>query len=484
MAGRWTALHGDAAATRDLVAYDTATGAEQVLAPASALVLPGSKEPMSVDEYALSSDKSKLLVFTNTRKVWRTNARGDYWVLTLDAGTPGALKKLGGDAPEASVMYAKFSPDGTRVAYVRAQNLYVEDLGSGRILPLTKDGGGDIVNGTGDWVNEEEFSIYDGFKWSPDGRRIAFWQFDTSGVERFTLINNTAELYPRVIPFPYPKPGTKNSAVRVGIVASDGGAAVWVKSAEPLRDHYIPRMEWADERTLVLQNMNRLQNRNDVMLADVTSGDARRILRDEGRGWVEHMDEVAWLHGGREFVWVSESDGWRHAYAVKPDGSGKRLLTRFDGDLASITAVDTAAGNLYFIASPANATQRYLYAARLDGDGTVRRVTPAEPAGYPRLQRFTQRTLGDAYVVVVSKPTQDRDRRTSRASIRADAGRQRGPRQQSSTHHRPSSRVPEGGSRRRRRSGRLHAQAEGLRRRAQVPGRRLRLRRACWRDGQ
>ena len=349
--------------TRDLVAYDTATGAEQVLAPASALVLPGSKEPMAVDEYAWSSDKSKLLVFTNTRKVWRTNARGDYWVLTLGAGTPGALKKLGGDAPEASVMYAKFSPDGTRVAYVRAQNLYVEDLGSGRILPLTKDGGGDIVNGTGDWVNEEEFSIYDGFKWSPDGRRIAFWQFDTSGVERFTLINNTAELYPRVIPFPYPKPGTKNSAVRVGIVASDGGAAVWVKSAEPLRDHYIPRMEWADERTLVLQNMNRLQNRNDVMLADVTSGDARRILRDEGRGWVEHMDEVAWLYGGREFVWVSEKDGWRHAFAVKRDGSGKRLMTKLDGDSPRSPRSTRPAGNLYFIASPANATQRYLYAA-------------------------------------------------------------------------------------------------------------------------
>ena len=164
---------------------------------------------MAVDEYAWSSDKSKLLVFTNTRKVWRTNARGDYWVLTLDAGTPGALKKLGGDAPEASVMYAKFSPDGTRVAYVRAQNLYVEDLASGRILPLTTDGGGDIVNGTGDWVNEEEFSIYDGFKWSPDGRRIAFWQFDTSGVERFTLINNTAELYPTRDPVPVSQAGNE-----------------------------------------------------------------------------------------------------------------------------------------------------------------------------------------------------------------------------------------------------------------------------------
>ena len=96
------------------------------------------EEADDVDEYAWSSDKSKLLVFTNTRKVWRTNARGDYWVLTLDAGTPGALKKLGGDAPEASVMYAKFSPDGTRVAYVRAQNLYVEDLGLGPHPPADK----------------------------------------------------------------------------------------------------------------------------------------------------------------------------------------------------------------------------------------------------------------------------------------------------------------------------------------------------------
>ncbi len=378
---RYTAVR---AGTRDLVAYNTATGAEQVLVAASALVPPGAKEPLAIDEYAWSADKSKLLIFTNTRKVWRTNARGDYWVLTMDDGKPGALKKVGGDAPESSLLYAKFSPDGTRVAYVRAQNLYVEDLGAGRILPLTTDGGGDIVNGTGDWVNEEEFSIYDGFKWSPDGRRIAFWQFDTSGVERFALINNTDALYPRVFQYPYPKAGTTNSAVRIGIVPAAGGETAWVKSAQPLRDHYIPRMEWADERTLVLQNMNRLQNRNDVLLADAATGESRRVLRDEGKAWVEPMDDVVWLDGGREFVWVSEKDGWRHAYAVKRDGSSERLLTKFDGDIASISAVDSTSGNLYFIASPENATQRYLYAARLDGDGSVRRVTPKDQPGTHR----------------------------------------------------------------------------------------------------
>ena len=412
-------------------------------------------------------------MFTNTRKVWRTNARGDYWVLTLDARTPAGLKKLGGDAPEASVMYAKFSPDGTRVAYVRAQNLYVEDLGSGRILPLTKDGGGDILNGTGDWVNEEEFSIYDGFKWSPDGRRIAFWQFDTSGVERFTLINNTAELYPRVIPFPYPKPGTKNSAVRVGIVASDGGAAVWVKSAEPLRDHYIPRMEWADERTLVLQNMNRLQNRNDVMLADVTSGDARRILRDEGRGWVEHMDEVAWLHGGREFVWVSESDGWRHAYAVKPDGSGKRLLTkiRWRSGLdyrgrhrrrePLLHCVPCECDPALPVCGEARRRRNRARASRqLNQPGT--HGYNVSPNGRWAMHSWSS-FQSPPRTEIVALP----DHRSVRVLVDNAVLASK-----VSTHHRPSGRVPEGGSGRWRRPGRLHAEAEGLRRRAQVSGRR------------
>ena len=272
---RYTAVRDNG----DLVAFDTATGAQQVLVPASALVPPGAKGPLEIEEYEWSPDKAKLLLFTNTRKVWRTNARGDYWVLAIAGGKPGALRKLGGDGPEASLMYAKFSADGNRVAYVRAQNIYVEDVATGRIVPLTTDGGGDIVNGIGDWVNEEEFSIYDGFRWSPDGRRIAYWQFDTSGVQRFTLINNTADLYPKILQFPYPKPGTTNSAVRVGIVPVAGGATVWVKSAEPLRDYYIPRMDWVDERTLVVQNMNRLQNRNDVLLADAATGDYEAIAR-------------------------------------------------------------------------------------------------------------------------------------------------------------------------------------------------------------
>src|SRR5262249_45705980 len=211
---------------------------------------------LDIDDYAWSPDGKQLLVFTNTKKVWRQNTRGDYYVLDVASG---AQKKLGGGAPEASLMFATFSPDGTRVAYVRQNNLYVEQIATGTITPLTTDGtpppggaawapaaAGTIVNGTSDWVNEEELGIRDGFRWSPDGQRIAYWQFDTSGVGNMTLINDTEDLYPQIITFAYPKPGTTNSAVRVGTVPLNGGATTWMKTSGDPRNTYIASLDWID----------------------------------------------------------------------------------------------------------------------------------------------------------------------------------------------------------------------------------------------
>jgi dipeptidyl-peptidase-4 len=373
---RYTTLTGGK--PRDLVAVDTATGTSEVLVAATDLVPPGATSPLDINSYAWSADRTKMLVFTNTRRVWRQNTRGDYWLYDLKAKT---LKKLGGTAPESTLMFAKLAPDATRVAFVRAQNIYVEDLASGRIVQVTTDGAGDIINGTSDWVNEEEFGLRDGFRWSPDGRHVAYWQFNTTGVERFTLINNTDALYPRVTVFPYPKPGTMNSAVRVGIVPATGGPTVWINAPGNPRDQYIPRMEWVDERTLALQHMNRLQNTNDFLLADTVSGNVRRAFRDQSNTWVDDVDPVVWLNDGKEFMWVTEKDGWRHAYAIAREGGRERLLTRFDGDVLGIDAVDVAGGRVYFTASPENATQRYLYMARLDGDGSITRVTPPTQAG-------------------------------------------------------------------------------------------------------
>ena len=228
------------------------------LVAASALTPKGATAPLDVQDYSWSPEGRMLLVFTNTKPVWRLNTRGDYWVLDRKSG---GLRQLGGrEAKPSTLMFAKFSPDGGRVAYVRENNLYVEDLGSGGITALTTDGSPTLINGTFDWVYEEELMNYyaDGWRWSPDGRSIAYWQLNADRVKNFNLIDNTDSLYSRVTPVQYPKVGQENSAARVGIVPAAGGATRWLDIEGDPREHYIPRMDWAagsDE--VILQRLNR-----------------------------------------------------------------------------------------------------------------------------------------------------------------------------------------------------------------------------------
>lgn len=367
------------AAGREIVRYDAATGTRQVLVSASALTPPGESTPLDVSDYAWSEDGSRLLVFTNTRKVWRQNTRGDYWVLSLKSG---AFRKLGGDAPPASLMFAKFSPDGTRAAYVRGNNIYAENLDDGHITQLTRDGSETTINGTSDWVYEEELGLRDAFRFSPDGRRIAYWQFDTTGVGIFSLINTTDTLYPVVTRIPYPKAGTTNSAVRIGVVGFGGGESLWMKTPGDPRDSYLARMDWVDGSTLAMEQLNRLQNQNDFLMGDASSGNVRRVFRDESKTWVDRVGDVKWIDAGRAFLWVSERDGWRHAYRVPREGGAPLLLTRFDADIVGIAGVDEESGWLYVTASPDRATQLYLYRTKLDGSGVPERVTPANQPGF------------------------------------------------------------------------------------------------------
>ncbi len=362
----------------EIVRYDAATGARSVLVAATRLVPSGAKTPLDIDDYAWSTDGKRLLLFTNTVKVWRQNTRGDYWVLDVAAGT---LRRLGGKAPASSLMFAKFSPDAARVAYVRANNIYVEDLATGATTPLTQDGSETTINGTSDWVYEEELGVRDGFRWSPDGASIAYWQFDSTGVGIFTLVDDTSSLYPTLTKIPYPKVGTTNSAVRVGVVAARGGPTTWMKVEGEPREHYIARVDWLDATTLGIQQLNRLQNTNDFLLANAASGAVTRAFRDQSKTWVEVVDEVRWIEQGQAFLWLSERDGWQHVYRVARTGGEPTLVTRFDADALDIAGLDQSQGWLYFVASPTNATERYLYRSKLDGSGVPERVTPADSPG-------------------------------------------------------------------------------------------------------
>jgi dipeptidyl-peptidase-4 len=386
----------DGSSQTTVVKYESATGAKrEVLIGAAQLTPAGASTPLEIEDLSWSRDGQRVLVFTNTRRVWRTNSRGDYWLLDRRAGT---LKKLGGAAPEASLMYAQFSPDATRVAYVRQNDIHVEDLATGAIARITQDGNDLVINGGSDWVNEEELDLHDCFRWSPDGTRIAFWQFDLHGVGNFPLmyyLGKDREIvtqipypqpgpYPLIVNVPYPLAGTTNSAVRAGVVSTSGGPVTWMKLPGDAREHYIARLQWADAGMLLIQQMNRFQNTVSYLLADAGTGATREMWRDRDAAFITigfgGLPEAHPLRNGTQFLVTSEKDGWMHAYRVDRDGR-ETLVTRGDLDAIAIAGVDEKNGWVYFIASPDHPTQRYLYRAPLDGQAAPTRITPRALAG-------------------------------------------------------------------------------------------------------
>ncbi len=363
---------------KDVVRYEPASGKREVIIAASALVPPGATKPLRIEDYAWSDDSSKLLLFTNSKRVWRKNTKGDYWVYDLKTGK---LQKLGGKAPASSLMFAAFSPDALKVGYVCQNNIYVQELKSLRVKQLTDDGSETIINGTSDWVYEEEFRLRDCFRWSPDSKYIAYWQFDTSGVRQFSLINNTDGPYPQVTSFAYPKAGETNSACRVGIVKATGGRTRWFRTNPDPRNHYIPELTWRpDSQAIVFQQMNRLQSTNQLIQAD-RSGNTRVLFVDRDESWVEAAEEWHWLEGGKRMLWLSERDGWQHLYSVSCTNGDITLLTPGEYDVVSIAGIDESARCAYIIAGTENVTQRYLYRVSLDRSAPPERVSPQDQPG-------------------------------------------------------------------------------------------------------
>jgi dipeptidyl-peptidase-4 len=364
----------------DIVLYDGETGERTILVSAAALIDPDRSRPLKIEGYRWSKDGSLVLIYTNSKRVWRRNTRGDYWIFDRKSGR---LKKLGGKFEPSSLMFAKFSPSSRKIAYAFKNNLYVEEVDGDKIIQLTYDGSETVINGTADWVYEEEFGLRDGFRWSPDGRCIAFWRFDTMSIKEFYLINNTDSLYPRIVPIKYPKVGTMNSECRIGAVDVETGKIVWINlPGDSRKDYYIPLMDWAaSSQEIIFQYLNRLQNTNQVMLYNVLSGEMATIFTDEDDAWVEVMDDFIWVNNKKNLLWLSERDGWRHVYLVFRDGQPARQISSGQFDVVSIAGVDEERGRLYFMASPENATQRYLYWVELNKRSKAARITPSNQPG-------------------------------------------------------------------------------------------------------
>ncbi|MDV6316778.1 S9 family peptidase [Idiomarina sp. HP20-50] len=372
--GYTTLEPSDSTDGRDIVRYHPETNERTVLVSAEQLTPEGKDKALHIADYVWSDDDSKVLIFTNTKRSWRTHTLGDYWVLNRKTDQ---LRQLGGDAPASTLQFAKFNPQGTKVAFVMQNNIYVQDLSTFTITALTSDGNDTIVNGTFDWVNEEEFSLRDGFRWSPNGKRIAYWQLDTEGTPVFTMINNTEELYPTLKQFPYPKVGETNAAMRIGVVPVSGGETQWMDIPGDPRQHYLVRMDWAgNSEQLLIQQLTRKQHINRVFISNIETGRSQELLRETTDSWAEYVDDVHFLNNGREFTWLSERSGYRHIYKVHRDTGRVTAITRGNWDVVEVLRVNEEGGWVYFIASPKTPLERYLFRASLDGSGRLERLTP------------------------------------------------------------------------------------------------------------
>jgi dipeptidyl-peptidase 4 len=359
-------IRPDSAGRTDIVRVDVASGATTVLASGAAL-------GFTVEDVTPNADASKLLLFHNSVRVWRTNTRGVYHVFDVAAKRLIAISQRPG-----LQMFAKFSPDARQVAFGRDNNLFVADLATGDERQLTSDGSADVINGTTDWVYEEELGLRDAFRWSPDGKRIAYWRFDQSQIPTYALLDDST-LYPRVLSLRYPKAGERNSSVKFGVLDVASAQTHWL-DVGPDTGIYIARAEWSTPDSLMIERLPRRQNQLDVLMVNATTGASRTVLTERDSAYV-NVEEPRWLDDGKQFLWLSDRDGWRQLYLYDRSGRVVRQVTADGADILGLVGVDTKAGTVYVTAASPNPTQRQVFRYSLKGGAsTLTRLTQSPGA--------------------------------------------------------------------------------------------------------
>ena len=351
---------------------------------------------LEIESFSFSQSKNKILIFTQSVKVWRYNTRGDYWVYDFKKNE---IQKLGRNMSSSSLMFAKFSPNERFVAYVSKEktesgirnsstsvNIYLESLDDRSIKKLTSSNGTKkLINGTFDWVYEEEFGCRDGFIFNEDGTRIAFWQIDANQVRDFYMINNTDSIYSYTIPVEYPKVGEDLTPARIGVINLSNAEITWMKIPGEQNKFYLPRMTWMPGRNdLMIQQLNRKQNHSKIYIANANDGSTELLMEEKDDAWVDlrsswpYQVQAGWkfINNGKEFLYTTEKDGWSHIYRFDITNKTEYLVTKGNYDVVKPLAYDEKNESVYFIASPENPTERYLYKTSAKGDGKLTRVTP------------------------------------------------------------------------------------------------------------
>lgn len=308
----------------------------------------------SIDEYSFSKDEKKMLLLFKSQNIYRRSVLHYVMVADLEKGSMTMID-------QAKVLHATFSPDASKVAFVKDNNLYYRDLKANKTTAVTKDGvRNKIINGNCDWVYEEEFGFTRAYSWSGDGKTIAYYRFDESAVPEFTMTVYD-KLYPTPYKFKYPKAGEANSMVQIRMYDL---ASKTVKTADLGKetDQYIPRIAWTQNHSkLCIYRLNRLQNKIDYLLADAKTGKSEVIYSEENPYYIDIADNIRFLPDGRSFLFSSEQDGYNHLYIYNWATKERTLLTTGNYDIEGVVDVDDNRKLVYYTAAEATPTERKLY---------------------------------------------------------------------------------------------------------------------------
>lgn len=343
-----------------VIRYDITSGqVADTVFDGNALKLQG--QAFGFDSYGFSPDETKILFATATEPIYRRSYKAAYFVYDLKE------KKLTPLSAGGKQSYATFSPDGSKVAFTRDNNLYFVNLADMREVQVTKDGESNkIINGSTDWVYEEEFEFAQAFFWSPDGKKIAFYTFDESEVKEYNM-QVWGPLYPLDYKFKYPKAGEKNSVVSISVFHLDNNKIVKM-DVGPEKDQYIARINWTTNPNLLsMRRMNRLQNTLEIMHADATTGKSSIVLTEKAPTYIDINDDLTYLKNGKQFIHTSELKGYKHIYLYDMAGRLQKQLTKGNWEVDHVVGIDEKKNTIYYTSTAVSPMERHLYSVSLDG---------------------------------------------------------------------------------------------------------------------
>ena len=334
----------------------------KTIVTASELIPEGKKENIKLGNYTFSKDENKILFPTKTEYIYRHSSKSEFYIWNIKNKTLQQLSENG------KQRLASFSPDGSKIGFIRNNNLFIKNLTSNTETQITKDGlYNNIINGTTDWVYEEEFGFTRAFFWSPNGKKIAFYKFDESNVKEFCF-SKYGDLYPEEYKYKYPKAGEDNSIVNIFTYDITSGKTVKMDIGEET-DQYIPRIKWTNNNEILsIQRMNRLQNKLEILFADPKNGESKVIYTETNKYYIDITDHLTFLDDNEHFLFTSEKDGYYHIYLYKMNGELVKQLTKGNWVITDLIGFDEKKQIVYYTSAESSPLNRDIYSVDLKGN--------------------------------------------------------------------------------------------------------------------